>query len=155
MTIAEYISQSLNDAVVGIKNNLTTKNINATGKTSESIRVVELDADKHWQIVGGGQNCAPIATLEVGRKGGKVPMGFTEIIYNWGIAKGMSDWSMESAAKVAWKIKRKGTNRHEINEDVYSTIITTTKENISKEAVKFAAFEVKQVLGKVIHDFST
>lgn len=155
MTIAEYISGRLDDAVVGIRTNMAAKNVNATGRTSQSFHVVEVDKSKRWQLVGGGQNTAPVATVEVGRSAGKVPMGFAAIIYDWGVAKGLSNWTLKAANAVAWNIKRRGTGRHYKNEDVYSTVVTTTEADIRTEATRLAVDEVRSELSRFIHGFNT
>lgn len=151
MTISEYISGRLDNAVTGIKANMVAKNINATGRTSNSIRVVTLEKDSHWQIVGGGQNTAPIATLEVGRAAGNIPMGFGQIIYNWGVAKGLANWSMRAAWGVAINIKEWGTKRHWFNEDVYSSIINVTQDDIRKEGKEHVKNIVKEKISNIIH----
>lgn len=154
MTISEYISQRLNDAVVGIQANMQAKNINASGRTSQSFHVAEVETGKHWQLVGGGQNCAPIGTIEVGRPAGRVPYDFASIIYDWGVAKGLSGWSIKSANAVAWKIRTQGTERHYKNEDVYSTVVTTAETDIKNEVAKLAQAEVKSTLSELIHNFN-
>lgn len=156
MTIAEYISGKLDEAVVGIKTNLAARNINASGRTSASFHVNEVERGRHWQIVGGGQNTAPIATLEVGRGGGKIPMGFADIIQEWASAKGFAV-DKKGARAIAWSIKRKGTERHQPTKhvDVYSTIVKTTEADIVSQVAGVAGAEIRTELSKFIHGFNT
>lgn len=134
-----------------IRANMSSKRINASGRTSESLRV-EKYADG-LRLVGGsnsthgiadspsiyGSDTAPIPTLEFGRKGGKVPRGFYYIIKEWTREKGLT-FATESeratfAYFVARKIAREGTRRNETNADVYSTPVMNARDRIEK-AVK-------------------
>ena len=134
-----------------IRANMSSKRINASGRTSESLRV-EKYADG-LRLVGGtngthgiadspdiyGSDTAPIPTLEFGRKSGKVPRGFYYIIKEWTREKGLN-FASESergtfAYFVARKIAREGTKRNEANADVYSTPVMNAKDRIEK-AVK-------------------
>lgn len=129
-----------------IKAAMSAKRINASGRTSESLRV-EKYADG-VRLVGGtngthgiagspgiyGSDTAPIPTLEFGRRGGKVPKGFYYIIKEWTREKGMT-FATESergtfAYFVARKIAREGTKRGREHADVYSTPVMNARERI-------------------------
>ena len=64
----------LNQAKTDIQSNMERLGINASGRTSASLVVEEYE--NGVRLVSRGENIAPFATLEVGRKGGKVPKGF-------------------------------------------------------------------------------
>ena len=62
-SIHEQILHLLNDAVTDIKANLANQGVNASGRTSDSLRVV--DNGDNMQIVIGGtsERTAPLATF--------------------------------------------------------------------------------------------
>lgn len=108
----------------------------ASGRTISSLRV-EITSD--GGIVWGRK---PFATLETGRKGGKVPRGFYKIIYDWIIDKGLIFEKPKSVAYlIARKIKREGSKlyRDGGRDDIYSKEIERTTE-ISMNKV-FGIFE--------------
>lgn len=108
----------------------------ASGRTISSLRV-EITSD--GGIVWGRK---PFATLETGRKGGKVPRGFYKIIYNWIIDKGLIFEKPKSVAYlIARKIAREGTQLHRDGgrDDIYSKEIERTTEIIMEKV--FGIFE--------------
>lgn len=142
-----------------IRANMQAKNINATGRTSASLRVEKYEGG--IRLIGGTEgthavqdapsvlgieaaDTAPIPTLEFGRAGGgnpPVPRGFYYIIRDWTRAKGIS-FSSESergtfAYFLARKIAREGTRRNRFPADVYSTPVLNARERID-EAVKMS-----------------
>lgn len=122
----------LERAKMVIQANMAEKGINASGRTSQSLRV-ETYADG-VRLVIGGKDTAPLATLEVGRDGGKVPRGFTDIIDQWSRDKGLTFGSERERRTFAYltarKIAREGTERHKDNIDVYSTIVETAAREL-------------------------
>ena len=97
--------------------------MNASGRTVGSLAVVSGGAGVRLGLFG--KSHAPLGTLEVGRAGGNVPVGFYEIIKQWTRDKGLQ-FGTESergtfAYFVARKIAREGTQRHRLPIDVYST----------------------------------
>ena len=108
----------------------------ASGRTISSLRV-EITSD--GGIVWGRK---PFATLETGRKGGKVPRGFYKIIYDWIIDKGLIFEKPKSVAYlIARKIAREGTQLHRDGgrDDIYSKEIERTTEIIMEKV--FGIFE--------------
>lgn len=108
----------------------------ASGRTISSLRV-EITSD--GGIVWGRK---PFATLETGRKGGKVPRGFYKIIYDWIIDKGLIFEKLKSVAYlIARKIAREGTQLHRDGgrDDIYSKEIERTTEIIMEKV--FGIFE--------------
>jgi hypothetical protein len=107
-----------------------------SGRTISSLRV-EITSD--GGIVWGRK---PFATLETGRKGGKVPRGFYKIIYDWIIDKGLIFEKPKSVAYlIARKIAREGTQLHRDGgrDDIYSKEIERTTEIIMEKV--FGIFE--------------
>ena len=130
-----------------IQARMQAQKINASGRTSASIRVEQYDGGV--RLVGGYntthsvqsspfqldvQDTAPIPTLEVGREGGKVPRGFYYIIREWTREKGLSFANEQERATFAYfvarKIARTGTRRHVTNADVYSTPVVQAKDEV-------------------------
>lgn len=129
--------------------NMQAQRINASGRTSASLRVEKYDGGVRF--VGGtngthsvqdapdiyAADTAPIPTLEFGRAGGgtpPVPRGFYYIIREWTRAKGIN-FANESergtfAYFLARKIAREGTKRHTLPADVYSTPVMNARERI-------------------------
>lgn len=108
----------------------------ASGRTISSLRV-EITSD--GGIVWGRK---PFATLETGRKGGKVPRGFYKIIYDWIIDKGLIFEKPKSVAYlIARKIAREGTQLHRDGgrDDIYSKEIERMTEIIMEKV--FGIFE--------------
>jgi hypothetical protein len=121
----------------------------ASGRTRDSLRV---EADKSGGALIGR---SPFGTLETGRKGGKVPYNFVDIIAQWIVDKGISyrampyvrqasaRWQpkysdpdtrgrMTLAGAIAHKIKTEGTllYREGGRADIYSNEIPTTLRNL-------------------------
>lgn len=101
----------------------------ASGKTSESLEV-SVESDGHGWVSAP----AYFGALQEGRKGGKVPAYFPEIIKRWAVAKGLSFASEQDlerfANAVAWKIKREGTKMYRDNEHI--DLITDPANNAYK-----------------------
>lgn len=148
------VLQRLTQAAAEIQSSMDSAGVNASGRTRASIRVREIDGGT-LQLVGGGQNAAPVPTLEVGRAGGNVPKGFSEILLQWSRDKGLN-FETESRRKsfaylLARKIAREGTQRHKQNEDIYSTIAQRAADDIA-EIIKEQLASV--VVGACVHDFN-
>lgn len=146
-TLEQQIIAILEQTRNEIRANMQAKNINASGRTSASLRVEMYTGG--IRLVGGTNNThkvpespdiyasdtAPIPTLEVGREGGKVPRGLYYILRQWSKDKGIS-FPNESerntfAYFLARKIAREGTRRHDTPVDVYTTPANNAKEKIS------------------------
>ena len=115
-----------------IATNMETQGVNASGRTVGSLAVVSDGAGVRLGLFGNSH--APLGTLEIGRAGGKVPVGFYQIIKQWTRDKGLQ-FGTESergtfAYFVARKIAREGTQRHRLPVDVYSTPAKAAKNEI-------------------------
>lgn len=132
--LREKARNILTDAVTEIKAKMQSENINASGRTSDSLRLVE--DDKGFKIVIGGTNdrTAPLGTLEIGRKGGAVPKNIKAILVEWTKDKGVQvdseshRWAI--ATIIARNIAERGTQRHSQPVDVYTSVIASTKVNL-------------------------
>lgn len=135
MAIDEYIEQRLEKLKSEIVGNMESKKINASGRTASSFRVEKYDHG--FRLIGGGEGAAPLFTLEVGRPGGKVPMGFTSILVQWSRDKGITFATERERNTFAYflgkKIAKEGTKRNKQKEDVYSSAVKSAVEDISKQ----------------------
>ena len=150
--IKKQVAERLSQAVAEIQAAMASGNINASGRTSASFRVVE--TEEGLQLVGGGKDTAPIATLEVGRRPGNVPAGFTDILEQWSRDKGLQ-FDTESKRKsfaylLGRKIAREGTQRYREPQDVYSSITRQAADDIG-EIIKGTLASV--ITGDVLHTF--
>lgn len=146
-TLEADIIRVLNETKDQIRANMQSRGVNASGRTSASIRVEPYEGG--IRLVGGldarhdiqdspniyGNETAPIPTLEIGRVGGKVPKGFYYIIRQWSREKGLTFADEQErntfAYFVARKIAREGTKRAQNNLDIYSTPTQLAKERIN------------------------
>ena len=134
-TIGHSVSAILTQARDEIRANMQAQNINASGRTSAALQVVQRGT-KIELIKSNGDN-APFQTLQYGRAGGKVPAGFYYIIKQWTRDKGLSFANETERGTFAYftarKIAREGTQRHKTpNDQVYSEPIKKASESIAK-----------------------
>lgn len=150
--IKKRVADRLSQAVAEIQAAMASGNINASGRTSASFRVVE--TEEGLQLVGGGKDTAPIATLEVGRRPGNVPAGFTAILEQWSKDKGLQFETEGKRKSFAYllgrKIAREGTQRYREPQDVYSSITRQAADDIG-EIIKGTLASV--ITGDVLHTF--
>lgn len=150
MTCADDIIRILEEAKEAIRQNMATEGINATGNTSASFRVEQYDGGVLLVMGGTEEKTAPLATLEVGRPGGPVPKGFTQILYEWSIAKGIpfdKDSRRRSFAYLLGRrIRREGTLRNMQPVDVYTTIVLDVADRVKADAVKSITTAIHQQL---------
>ena len=150
--LEQQIIAILTQARDEMRANMQAQRINASGRTSASLRVEKYEGGV--RLVGGtdgthpvsdtpsglgieAADTAPIPTLEFGRAGGgspPVPRGFYYIIREWTREKGLNFASESERGTFAYflarKIAREGTKRHQIPADVYSTPVMNARERI-------------------------
>lgn len=150
--IKKQVAERLSQAVAEIQAAMADGNINASGRTSASFRVVE--TEDGLQLVGGGKDTAPIETLEVGRRPGNVPAGFTAILEQWSRDKGLQFETESKRRSFAYllgrKIEREGTQRYREPQNVYSSITRQAADDIG-EMIKGMLASV--ITGDVLHTF--
>lgn len=148
--IIAAIEAALDETKEAIRASMEENGVNASGRTSDSLRVERYDGGVRLMI--GGADTAPLATLEVGRGGGKVPRGFTDIIEQWSRDKGLTFGSERERRTFAYltarKISREGTWRHKNNIDVYSTIVETA----ARELVRSISPTIVKEISRQVHE---
>lgn len=142
----ENIATILLNAREQIRANMRDKGINASGRTSAALQVVQR-GNQIMLIKEAGQN-APFQTLQYGRRGGKVPAGFADILYQWSVDKGLSfstDRERNTFAYfLARKIARQGTDRNRNpRQDIYTQPIEQAVEGIKNETKKYVIQGIK------------
>ena len=121
-SVMDEIERVLLDVRDEIRAKMASEGVNASGRTSAGMQVQRYESGV--RLVLTGEDVAPLATLEVGRAGGKVPLGFADIIEQWSRDKGLAvptEGDRRSFAYLtARKIAREGTERHNSPIDIYS-----------------------------------
>lgn len=134
--VQNIIFEELEDLRKRIISNIDSTGRKASGRTSGSMHT---DISENRGILFGRM---AFGTLETGRKPGKVPAGFYQIIKQWVIDKGISFDSQSERNSFAYlvsrKIAREGTQlyRTGVEADVYTTEVPETIERI-KDRVGF------------------
>lgn len=143
--IAQILTQARDD----IRANMAAKGINASGRTSAALEVVQRGG-KIELIKAQGQN-APFGTLQYGRACGRVPAGFYEILKQWSRDKGLSFASEQERGTFAYflarKIAREGTDRHRSpRNDIYDEPLKKAVDGVRKEAREYVLGGIKAAL---------
>lgn len=134
--VQNIIFEELEDLRKRIISNIDSTGRKASGRTSGSMHT---DVSENRGILFGRM---AFGTLETGRKPGKVPAGFYQIIKQWVIDKGISFDSQSERNSLAYlvsrKIAREGTQlyRRGAEADVYTAEVPETIERI-KDRVGF------------------
>jgi len=143
--VSQILTEELGTLKATIINNIRTTGQWASGKTAASMQVHV--SGSIGELVGR----RAFGTLETGRRGGRVPRNFMDIIYDWMMAKGVHAEPMPyktsrphkyteqergdrtMAYFIAKTIRREGTRlyRNGGRDDVYSRAIPLTIERIN------------------------
>lgn len=144
-SIIDTVANIMEAVKAEIQTQMRSKGIDASCRTSASLRVERYESGVRL-VMGPVGEAAPLATLEVGRQGGKVPRGFTDIIEQWSIDKGLRFPEEGDRRRFSYltarKIAREGTRRHKKPVEVYSDAVSRGTEEIKK----LVAAEVTQYI---------
>ena len=105
----------------------------ASGRTRAAFEVRV--SDYNGQLLGNSY----VGVLERGRRGGKVPYDFKDILLRWADAKGIYFVNNTDARRWAWfvtqKIRREGTALYRSGQtvDIFTTPIADFTERLSKQ----------------------
>lgn len=150
--VKSILYRALHEAKIKIQQNLETTGTNASGRTSRSLEVV---VDDTSGTLFGRQ---AFGTVETGRRAGRVPYGFTDIIYQWMQDKGVhaditGRRSQESADRsmaylIARKIAREGSKlyREGGRVDIYSNVLPVTIEQVKRETTNVYIININSIL---------
>lgn len=145
-SVVDKAAAIMEKAKAEIQATMAAEDINASGRTSASFRVVKEDG--HIMLVMGGEHTAPLETLEVGRPAGNVPGGFVltkagtvdvsntfkAILVKWAEEKGIVGFGWGHATMLGRRIAEKGTSRNSRPVEVYSIPVMKAKADIEKMA---------------------
>lgn len=146
-TIQELLKAGMQSLVTDIRSNLLRLGRNASGRTSRSLTIKMLGNDR--AELWGAQH---YNVLERGRRGGKVPYGFRDIIRQWILDKGIrvkpipsktgrgrksaNERGLDSmAGAIAYTIMKHGTKLHRTKkvDDIYTSAINRTTKEIGNQ----------------------
>lgn len=143
-SVVDKVASIMEEAMREIQARMESEDINASGRSSASLRVERYGSGV--RLVYGGQDTAPLETLEIGRPGGNVPGGFRTtkagvldvsntfkaILIQWAADKGIADFGWGRATMLGRRIAKEGTLRHTNPVDVYTDAILKAKAEINK-----------------------
>jgi len=165
--MSDYWKNIIIEEILSLKDriaaNIVSTKQNASGRTIQSLEVIETESGA--QLWGR----SPFGTLETGRKPGKVPNNFRDIILQWMKDKGIKataipyirkpsdkwqpkytpqqrgDYSLAGA--IAYKIQTEGTSNYKMGgrDDVYSNEIPNTINSISQKLLGLFTTEVENI----------
>lgn len=150
--VKSILSSALESAREQIQRNLADTGTNASGKTSQSLVVSVTDT------TGELSGRFAFGTVETGRRAGKVPSGFRQIIYQWMQDKGVhaditGRRSKESADRsmaylIARKIAREGSKlyREGGRKDIYSNVLPLTIEQVQRELTNVYIININSIM---------
>lgn len=141
-TAREILNDELTALKERIASNIMSAGMNASGRTIASMRV-EVN-DNEGTLFGR----RAFEVLESGRKPGKVPKGFYQIIYQWAIDKRIRVRNLKSFAYLtARKIAREGTllYREGGRNDIYTPEIRKCIENVRKRGIAMIQSQIQTI----------
>ena len=137
LDIRPIVTHALEGARDSIRANMQTEGVNASGRTSASLRVEERK-NSIVLVIGGDRSTygrtAPLETLEIGSRPGVRGDWFKSIIHQWTIDKGMTfeseshRWAVSTV--IARNIEEGGTGRYKNPIIVYSDVVEKTSADI-------------------------
>ena len=146
------VEQILTEELENLKSDITSR-IEASGQTASgnTAKSLEVEAkDYSGQLTGASY----IGVLETGRKPGRVPREFIDILKRWAQAKGIS-FSDEKqfnlwANAVKWKIIREGTKlyRSGQNEDIFDSSVKKFEDKLNE---RIAVFYQSQIANEIFN----
>lgn len=146
VTTKQDAAKVINDELLQLRQRIIDNHLRAgqkaSGRTIQSLRV---EASEDEGTLYGRK---AFGTLETGRRGGRVPAGFYQIILQWVRDKGIQVEKPKTFAYfVARKIAREGTSlyRQGGRADIYSNEIPKTTESIEKRIMALFAAEVESI----------
>lgn len=119
----------------------------ASGKTAEGYEVTAESA-----LSGELLGYSYVNVLQTGRKPGKVPNDFKELIKKWIVAKGLQYQGEKElnrmAASIAWVIHKEGTalHRHGYKVDIFDTPIKNFTDRLTNRIAAYYTTEIDNEL---------
>lgn len=164
MTAQVLIRECLERVRQRITEQMSTLGRNASGR---SVRSLEVEASENRGTLWGAGH---FVVMETGRRGGRVPYGFRDIIRQWIIDKGIPFEPMpykrgngllspeerglnSLAGAIAYSIMRNGTRLHRDGrtDDIYTTAINEELEELGKKIRAMYATKIEHI---TLHDLN-
>lgn len=158
-TIREILNDYLNAVQRAIKSNMAARGRNASNKSVKSLRNEIVGDDR--AILWGESS---FLVMERGRRSGKVPYGFVNIIRQWILDKGISVRPIPAKtarAKISpqerglrsmsWlianKIRTSGTRLHRMGgyDDIFTSAIEKQMASFEKDVINWASVEIDRI----------
>ena len=120
----------------------------ASGKAKAAFEIKA--TDQNGQLLGVGYS----GTLERGRKPGKTPTDFVDILKKWIIAKGLTFKDEKDLTRwanaIKWKIIKEGTKlyRSGQSEDIFTTPINQFNQRMT---VRISAFYEQEIINEIFN----
>lgn len=156
--VQNILKRHLENVKTKVAQQMEANHRNASGRSVASLSV-EVAGN-----VGTLFGSKSFLAMERGRKGGKVPKGFYDIIRQWVIDKGIAVTPIPSktqrailspeerglrslAGAIAHKIMKEGTKLHRDNgyNDIYTTAVREELASLSDDMVLFAADSIAEI----------
>ena len=132
LIVRDILEKTMRDIKAGIERNMTNLHRNASGKSIRSLKYT-IDGDLHAQLEGN----ISFTWMEKGRKRGKIPSNFQNIILQWIRDKGISISGDERDAAwlIAQHIRKNGTKLNYTGgfDDIYTSVINTNVKDLYKK----------------------
>lgn len=141
-TAREILNEELTALRERIASNIMSAGMNASGRTIASMRV---EVNENEGTLFGRR---AFEVLESGRRPGRVPKGFYQIIYQWAIDKRIRVRNLKSFAYLtARKIAREGTllYREGGRNDIYTPEIRKCIENVRSRGISMINEQIKTI----------
>jgi hypothetical protein len=148
-TTAEILREELEQLKSDIIKHQEDAGKMVSGKTAAGYEVA-VESDRHGWLEGYPY----VGVLETGRKPGKVPKDFKEIIRRWILAKGLQyqdDRDLNRmAASIAWVIHKEGTVLHRTGkrEDIFGTPLKDFSGRLARRLSVFYASQISDQIYK-------
>ena len=143
MNATQILTEELNTLSNDISRRIETSGAAASGATQKSLEV-EVNG-----VVGFLKGASHIGVLKGGRKPGKVPRDFIDILKRWAQAKGLSFQDEKQfdlwANAVKWKIIREGTKLYQSKQtqDIFDTPIADFEKRLTERIGNYYEAEIK------------
>lgn len=156
--VQEMLQRHLENVKARVAQAMADNSRNASGRSVASLQVVVSEN------VGTLYGSKSFLVMERGKKPGKVPFGFRDIIKQWIVDKGISVTPIPSkrrvtkytpyerglnslAGAIAYKIMKEGTKLHRDNSfnDIYTTAVQEELAALSEEMMLFAADSIAEI----------
>lgn len=153
MSVKNLFNQYGNDSITKIRARIADSNAGASGASSRSLK--QFSTDSEFTLFGAEH----FKWMEVGRRAGKTPRNFRDIIIQWMKDKGITprvntEQGYRSAAFfIARKIRQQGTFLYRTRSfrDIFSSVIN--QESVNKLIQEIASDKATTISSDIVKQF--